>query len=74
MKKWEFFYCEKSRKYKNGPGNAHPASWEFVALTTQHPLPTKLGTKFATCGGRFVGIVRLRTKATEFSLFDMGNC
>jgi hypothetical protein len=41
---------------------------EFVALTTQYPLLAKVGTKTSpTSGGRLVGIVRLRTKATEFS-------
>jgi hypothetical protein len=42
--------------------------WEFVALTTQQHLPAKVGTT-PTSGGRSVGIVPLRTKATEFSLF-----
>jgi hypothetical protein len=36
-----------------------------VALTTRHPLPQKLALTSLTCGGRSVGIVRLRTKATE---------
>jgi hypothetical protein len=30
------------------------------------PLFAKVGTNFAKSGGRSVGIVRLRTKATEF--------
>ena len=30
--------------------------------------PQKVGTNFADRGGRSVGIVRSRTKATEFSL------
>jgi hypothetical protein len=38
-------------------------------LTTQHPLPAKVGTNFADKRGRSVGIVRLRTKATEISFF-----
>jgi hypothetical protein len=32
----------------------------------QHPLPAKIGTNLPTSGGRLVGIIRLRTKATEF--------
>jgi len=32
------------------------------------PLPAKVGTTSPTGGGRSVGIVRSRTKATEFSL------
>jgi len=32
------------------------------------PLSAKVGTNFADGGGRSVGIVRVRTKATEFSL------
>jgi hypothetical protein len=39
-----------------------------LALTTQHPLSAKVGTTSPTSGGRWVGIVRSRTKATEFSL------
>jgi hypothetical protein len=35
---------------------------------TRHPLSTKVGTTSQTSGGRSVGIVRSRTKATEFSL------
>jgi hypothetical protein len=35
-------------------------------LTTQHPLSAKVGTTSPTSGVRSVGIVRLRTKATEF--------
>jgi hypothetical protein len=31
--------------------------------------PQKLALTLPTCGGRSVGIVRLRTKATEFVLF-----
>jgi hypothetical protein len=31
-----------------------------AALTTQHPLPTKGGTSFASRSGQSVGIVRLR--------------
>jgi hypothetical protein len=39
-----------------------------VALTAQHPLSAKVGTTSATSGGRSVGIVCSRTKATDFSL------
>jgi hypothetical protein len=41
--------------------------WESVALTTRHPLSAKVGTTSPASGGRSVGIVRSRTKATEFS-------
>jgi hypothetical protein len=34
-------------------------------MTTQHPLSAKDGTTSPTSGGRSVGIVRSRTKATE---------
>jgi len=33
-----------------------------------HVTSAKFGTNFPTGGGRSVGIVRVRTKATEFSL------
>jgi hypothetical protein len=33
------------------------------------PLSTKVGTNFATSGGRSVGIVRSRTHATEFYIY-----
>jgi hypothetical protein len=39
--------------------------WGSVALTPRHPLSA---LNSPTCGGRSVGIVRLRTKATEFNL------
>jgi hypothetical protein len=42
----------------------------FVALITQPPLPQKLALTSPTSGGRSVGIVRLRTKATEFSFMS----
>jgi hypothetical protein len=38
-----------------------------VTLTTRHPLSAKVGTKSPSGCGRSVGIVRLRTKTTEFS-------
>jgi hypothetical protein len=40
-----------------------------VVLTTQHPLSAKVGTASPTSGGPSVGIVRLRTKATEFFFY-----
>jgi hypothetical protein len=39
------------------------------ALTTQHPSIRKSRHYFADSGGRSVGIVRLRTKTTEFLFF-----
>jgi hypothetical protein len=38
-------------------------------MTTQHPSIRKSRHYFADSGGRSVGIVRLRTKATEFLVF-----
>jgi hypothetical protein len=38
-------------------------------LTTQHPLSAKVGTNSLTSGGRAVGILHLRTKATVLFLF-----
>jgi hypothetical protein len=43
-------------------------SWGSVALTTRHPLSTKLELTSPTFSGRSVGVVGLRTKGTEFSL------
>jgi hypothetical protein len=40
-----------------------------VVLTTQHPLYTKVGINFADNGGRWVGIGRSRTQATEFFFY-----
>jgi hypothetical protein len=40
---------------------------ESIALTMRHPLFAKVGTTSPTNGGRSVGIVRPRTKATTFS-------
>jgi hypothetical protein len=37
----------------------------------RHPLYTKIGTTSPTSGSRSVGIVRSRTKATEFSFFHI---
>jgi hypothetical protein len=43
--------------------------WGSVVQTTQQPLPTKeLALTLPTSGSHSVGIVRLRTKATEFVL------
>jgi hypothetical protein len=47
----------ENREY--GPG-------ESVALITRHPLSANLALTSLTSGGRSGGIVRLRTKATEF--------
>jgi hypothetical protein len=52
---------EKSRNPKLTAGGTG-------ALTTRHPLSAKLVLTSPTSGGRSVGIVYLRTKATEFSL------
>jgi hypothetical protein len=41
-----------------------------IALTTRH-YPQKLALTSPTSGGRSVGIVPLRTKATEFSFFSL---
>jgi hypothetical protein len=45
-----------------------------VTLTTWHPLSAKkLALTLLTSGGRSVGIVRLRTEATEFSSFFLNS-
>jgi hypothetical protein len=40
-------------------------------LTTRHPLSAKVGTTWPTSGGRSVGIVRSRTKATVVVVVDV---
>jgi hypothetical protein len=50
-----------------GLENRDKQPWGFVALTRRHPLSTKVDTNLPTNGDRSGGIVRLRTKATEFS-------
>jgi hypothetical protein len=47
----------------NGRGN--PLRWPRDTL-----YPQKLALTSPTCGGRSVSVVRLRTKATEFSLYE----
>jgi hypothetical protein len=52
-----------------GSGSRKPRlqPWGSIALTTQTLYPQKLALTSLTSGSRSVGIVRLRTKATEFS-------
>jgi hypothetical protein len=51
--------CLESIKY----GRGDPLCWQRDTL-----YPQKLALAWPTSGGRSVGIVRSRTKATEFSL------
>ena len=51
----------------SGPENRDLRPWGSVALTTWHPsIRKKMALTSRTGGGRSVGIVRSRTKATEF--------
>jgi hypothetical protein len=53
--------------YKNVLSHVRVLLWEFVALTGNTLYPQRLALTSPTSGGRSVGIVRVRTKATEFS-------
>ena len=50
----------------SGPENGDYRPWGSVALTTWHPSIRKSWETSPTGGGRSVGIVRSRTRATEF--------
>ena len=54
------YACSKT-EIKNGRGE--PLRWQ-----RDTPLPQKLALTSPTGGGRSVGVVRSRTKATEFFL------
>jgi hypothetical protein len=49
----------------SGLENRNSGPWGFVALTTHTLCPLNLALTSPTSGGRSVGIVRFRTKATE---------
>jgi hypothetical protein len=78
MEKLSWYNGFPRREYNSGPhkyegvlstrANRDYRPWESVALTTRHPLSAKVITTSPTRGGRSVGIVRSRTKATKFSL------
>jgi hypothetical protein len=65
------------RSYLNGkvaaPGleNQDKRPWVSVTLTMRHHLSANLALTSPTSGSRSDGIVRLRTKATEFSLVSI---
>ena len=58
------------KQSRPGLENRDERLWGPVALTTRHlSIRKKLALTSPTGGGRSVGIVRVRTKATEFSFF-----